>query len=67
MPSVFIRIALRYIAAFLVTKGMLSAEVGDMVSADPDFVAGIEIILGALIGVAAEVWYYASNRFGWSK
>ena len=64
MTSVFLRIALRYIAAFLMARGVLSHDVGTALSADEDVIQAVELVLGSLVGVAAEVWLYAERRFG---
>lgn len=61
----FIRIALRYLAAFLVTKGILAPEIGDPLGADPDIVAVVEIAIGALIAFGTEFYYWAARRLGW--
>jgi hypothetical protein len=66
MSSVAIRIALRYIAAFLVAKGVLSPDITEF-SSDPDLIAGVQVALGAVLGLAAEGWYYLAHRFGWAK
>jgi hypothetical protein len=66
MTSVIIRILLRYAAALLVAKGLLSPDVGDVVSNDPDLVAVIEVAAGMIIGVAAECWYFLARNYGWS-
>lgn len=64
--SVFIRIGLRYLAGLLVGYGLLSQDISDMLSNDPDIVAAVEIAVGAAIGGVAELWYYLARRFGWS-
>jgi hypothetical protein len=67
MTSVIIRIALRYLAAALVAKGAFSPEIGDLLSNDPDMSIMVEIAAGAVVGRAAEAWYYLANRFGWAR
>lgn len=66
MTGLFIRIALRYVAAFMVAKGLLSDEVGTTLAADSDIIQMIELATGALVGVAAEAWLYAERHF-WGK
>jgi hypothetical protein len=63
MTTVITRIALRYVAAFLVAKGLLTDEFGTMLAADGDVVEVVQLAIGALAGVAAEVWYYAEQRW----
>lgn len=67
MMGLVIRIALRYIAAFLIARGVLSDEFGTTLASDADVISMIEMALGALSGIAAEVWLYADRHFGGSK
>lgn len=67
MMGVVIRIALRYTAAFLIARGVLSDEFGATLASDADVIHMFELALGALAGVAAEVWLYADRHFGGSK
>ena len=67
MTSVIIRIALRYLAAALVAKGVFSPDIGGLLSSDPDISIMAEIAAGAAVGLAAEAWYYLANRFGWAR
>ncbi|WP_411034539.1 hypothetical protein [Shinella sp. BYT-45] len=62
MVAVLSRIALRYLAAALVTAGYLDADVGNQIGADPDLL----ILVGAGIGVAVEMAYAAAKRLGWA-
>lgn len=66
MSSVAIRIGLRYIAAALVSHGLLSPDVAYL-QYDPDVETALQVGLGAVTGVAAEGWYYFARRFGWAK
>ncbi|MFK0382686.1 hypothetical protein [Agrobacterium sp. NPDC090273] len=67
MTLVFIRILLRYIAAVLVTQGLIAPELGDLMSADPDIAMALQILIGALIAALAEGWYMLAHRFGWAR
>ena len=67
MSTVFIRILLRYIAAFLIAKGALSPDMGDILASDPDLAVGAQVAAGAMVGAVAEFWYFLANRFGWAK
>lgn len=66
MSAVVIRILLRYLAMWLVAKGYMSDEAGNMFSTDPDIAAMIDVGLGAALGVAAEAWHYVARRLGWT-
>lgn len=67
MTGVIIRILLRYAAATLVARGLLTPDDGSVFAADPDLAMMIETGLGFAMGAAAEGWYYLARRFGWSK
>lgn len=62
MTEVIIRIVLRYVAAFLSAKGLLTQESGTAIVSDPNIAQGIEIGLGLFVGMAAECWYWATCR-----
>jgi preprotein translocase subunit Sec61beta len=66
MNAALARIALRYIAAGLVTYGIVSADIGGTLGSDPDILVGVEIAVGALIAAAVEGWYVLAKRFGWA-
>lgn len=66
MSSVAIRIALRYIAAGLVSHGLLSADMTDF-AYDPDIAEAVQVGIGVVTAGAAEGWYYLAHRFGWAK
>ena len=62
MVAVLSRIALRYLAAALVTAGYLDANLGNQIGADPDLL----ILAGAAIGFAVEMAYAAAKKLGWT-
>lgn len=62
MVAVLSRIALRYLAAALVTAGYLDSDLGQQIGADPD----ILILVGGAIGLAVEMAYAAAKRLGWA-
>ena len=64
MIPVISRIALRYIAAALVTYGIVSSDIGGSLGADPDILVGVEIAVGALIAASVELWYFFAKRWG---
>lgn len=55
------RILLRYLAAALVTYGVIPHEVGAQIAVDPDLVA----IVGVGIGALVEVGYALAKARGW--
>lgn len=62
MTAVLARIALRYLAAALVTAGYLDSDLGQQIGADPDLL----ILAGAAIGLAVEMAYAAARKLGWA-
>jgi hypothetical protein len=66
MSSVIIRIALRYVAAALVSHGLLSADMSDF-AYDPDIAEMVQVGAGIATAAAAEGWYYFARKFGWAK
>lgn len=65
MNAVIARIALRYIAAILIARGIISADIGGTLGSDPDIQAGAEVLAGIVIAGAVEGWYWAAKRWGW--
>lgn len=61
-----IRIALRYGAGILVTRGFLGESDGNMLASDPEVAALIETGIGVALGAASEAWYWLAKRFRWS-
>jgi len=62
MTAVLARIALRYIAAALVTAGYLDADLGQQIGADPDLI----MLAGFGLGAGVEMAYAAAKRLGWA-
>lgn len=65
--GVFVRIALRYGAGFLVARGLLMEGDGNMLASDPQIAAALELAAGAVLGAVSEAWYALALRFGWAK
>jgi hypothetical protein len=61
------RILLRYGAGGLVVAGLLGSDLGDQIAADEDILHLVQIGVGAAIGAGTELWYWAANKYGWSK
>lgn len=66
MTAPLIRIFLRYLAGILVARGLLTAETGGILSADPDVYAVVETAAGLAIAAATEGYYYLARKWGWS-
>lgn len=65
--GVLIRIILRYLAAFLVAKGVFSPDIGDLFAYDPDILLAVQVAAGVVSAAVAETYYYLARRFGWPK
>jgi len=52
-----IRICLRYVAGFLVAKGILDAGAGDALASDATLIDAGVAIVGVVIGGATEWWF----------
>ena len=56
------RIILRYLAAALVTYGLVPVDVGAQIAMDPDLIALLGLTLAALV----ELIYNLAKRRGWA-
>lgn len=61
MNPAFLRIALRYLAGYLVLKGIVPEDMADIIAHDPELAAAI----GVAIGAAVEGAYAFAKRMGW--
>jgi hypothetical protein len=62
----FIRIALRYLAGYLIARGWLAQDDTGIFD-DPDLVAAISYGGAALCALASEFWYALAKKWGWAK
>lgn len=60
-----IRILLHILFGVLVTRGLMTQSVADMLRADPDVQVIIELVAGVAASAAAWGWYFLAKRFGW--
>lgn len=65
--GVFIRIFLRWAAGFLIAKGIFNESDANLITADPELAAMIEMGLGMALGAISEGWYVLARKFGWAK
>lgn len=61
MTGPFARILLRYLAGFLLLKGMLPQDIADQIANDPDLV----MLIGGGIMLGVEGFYFVAKRMGW--
>lgn len=59
--EVYIRIALRYLAGYLVLKGILPEELANAIANDPE----LAVAIGVAIGVVVEGAYALARKLGW--
>lgn len=65
MSPVIARIVLRWVAGFLIAKGLFAPDDAQMFTADPEIERLVISGAGALAGAAAEGWYWLAKRLGW--
>ena len=61
-----VRILLRYLAGFLIKKGILGANDQGMLN-DPELVQSICCALAALCAAISEGWWLLARKYGWAK
>lgn len=61
MNPTYVRIGLRYLAGYLVLKGLLPHEIAATIENDPELAGAV----GALIAVCVEGAYAFARRMGW--
>lgn len=61
MNPVYLRLALRYVAGYLVFKGILPQEIATAIEQDPELAGAI----GALIMVCVEGAYALARKLNW--
>lgn len=66
MIGVVSRILLRYLAAALVARGLVSADLGSQIAGDADALTIMATVAGSLVAVAVEGWYWLAKRMGWA-
>lgn len=61
MNPTYVRIILRYLAGYLVLKGILPQEIATTIESDPELAGAV----GALIAVAVEGAYAFAKKMKW--
>lgn len=61
MNPALLRIALRYLAGYLVLKGIVPQDIADMIAQDPELAAAIGVAIGALVEGA----YGLAKKLNW--
>lgn len=67
MYGVAARIILRYLAGYLVARGLVTTDFGATLAGDADLASAAELLIGLGIGAASEGWYILARKFGWAK
>lgn len=65
MSPAIARIVLRYLAAGLVSYGLLAPDEAHALVGDPHLVADVAAVVGILTGAVVEGWYTLAKRLGW--
>lgn len=60
------RILLRYLIAGVTMYGLMTPELGEMITSDPDIAMFAELGVGAVAAVSVEAWYWFAKRMGWA-
>lgn len=66
MKSLIARIVLRYLIGMFVAWAMITSEVGEEFTRDPEVQMAIEGAIGAIMVAAVEVWMIVAKRLGWA-
>lgn len=66
MIGVVSRILLRYLAAALVARGLVSADLGAQLVGDADILTIVATAVGTAVAIAVEGWYWLARRMGWA-
>ena len=62
LTAQIIRIVLRYVAGFLVAKGVLDAGTGESLADDAALAVSIELAVGGIIGAVTEWSFLRGNK-----
>lgn len=60
------RILLRYIIAAITMYGLLTPEIGEMITTDPDIAMFAELGIGAVSALLVEGYYAVAKARGWA-
>lgn len=63
MREQILRIAMRYVAIWLVAKGWFSSEDGSMLASDPDIAMLLDMGVGFAIAAATETWFWLAAKW----
>lgn len=66
VPSVIVRILLRYGAGALVAAGWLLASDANALANDQEVIDLIIVAVGFAIAGVSEVWYWLARKAGWA-
>lgn len=64
LTSQIVRILVRYLAGFLVAKGLVDAGTGDALAADETLISSIEIAIGGGLALLNETWFARAIKKG---
>lgn len=64
LTSQIVRILVRYLAGFLVAKGLVDAGTGDALAADETLLSGLEMAIGGVLALVNETWFARAVKRG---
>ncbi len=64
LTAQLVRIFLRYLAGFLVAKGLVDAGTGDAIATDETLIASAELAIGSVLALVNEAWFARAIRKG---
>lgn len=68
--SPFLRIGARYLAGYFAAKGVVSMALAEELASDPEVLTAIgsavDVLVGVVIAVATEGFYWLAKKMGWS-
>jgi hypothetical protein len=62
LTAQIVRILVRYVAGFLVAKGLVDAGTGDALASDEALISSIELAVGSVLILANETWFARALR-----
>lgn len=64
LTPVIVRLIMRYLSGALVAWGFVAPDRGPEVIADADLQTLLTVVIGALLAIAAELWYKRARETG---
>jgi hypothetical protein len=62
LTAQLVRVLVRYVAGFLVAKGLVDAGTGDALASDETLISSIEVAVGLVLAGLNETWFALAFR-----